>query len=249
MWAAAALATPSTTYWTPDTVDVQPFLVPHITLDNYFTVGKGGTGSRGEAFPTDMGLTMGVLPFERLKMEVGFDWFEPSEHPLFLNAKIGTPEDALFPSSPAFNIGIFDLGTKTSGPNRTDFNIVDVLVGKSLPYNMGRLHAGYYVGNKPAMELGDRDRDRQGFMIAYDRWLMKDRLMLAADYASGKNIIGGGGVGLYMFFTPDIDLLVGPVWFNDHRLNGSTKLTTQLDVNFDFRDFWPFGKHAPAAAS
>jgi hypothetical protein len=49
--------------------------------------------------------------------------------------------------------------------------------------------------------------------------------------ASGKNFIGGG-VGLYVYFTPDIDLLMGPVWFHDARLNGDMKWTVQLDINF-----------------
>lgn len=240
--APAAWGTPSTTYWTPDTMDVQAFLVPHVTVDNYFTLAKNGTGSRGQAFPTDFGLTMGVLPFESLNMEVGFDWLEPTDNPLFLNAKIGIPENALFAESPGLNLGVFGIGTETSGPGRTDQNIVDMVAGKTIPY-VGRLHLAYYLGNKPALELGDGSRDYHGFMVAYDRWLMKDRLMLAADYASGENAIGGGGVGMYFFFTPQIDLLVGPVWFNDRSINGSMKWTTQLDVNFDLRDFWPFGRH------
>jgi hypothetical protein len=243
-----AWATPSTTYWTPDTMDVQGFLVPHLTLDNYFTVAKKGLGKRGQALPTDFGLTMGVLPFDVVNMEVGFDWFEPTDHPLVLNAKLGIPEAALFAESPGINVGLFGAGTKTSGPDRTDQDIVDVVIGKTIPY-VGRLHAAYYVGNKPALELGDRSRDRQGFMIAYDRWLIKDRLMLAGDYASGKNALGGGGVGLYFFFTPQIDVLIGPVWFNDHKLNGTMKWTTQLDVNFDFRDFWPFRHMDTGSAS
>jgi len=48
----------------------------------------------------------------------------------------------------------------------------------------------------------------------------------------GLNAIGGGGIGLYCYFTKDIDLLVGPVWFNDEGINGSTKWTVQLDVNY-----------------
>lgn len=243
-----AFATPSTTYWTQATMDVQGFLVPHVTVDNYFTVARKGVGSRGQAFPTDFGLTMGVLPFDKLNLELGFDWLEPTDHPLFLNAKLGIPEKALFAESPGLNIGIFGVGTETSGPGRTDQNIMDVVVGKTIPY-VGRLHVAYYLGNKPALELGDSGRDHQGFMVAYDRWLIKDRLMLAADYASGKNAIGGGGVGLYFFFTPQIDLLVGPVWFNDHSINGRMKWTTQLDINFDFRDFWPFGRHGSGAAA
>jgi len=239
--AHTAWGTPSTTYWTPATMDVQAFLVPHVTLDNYFTVAEKGTGSQGQAFPTDLGLTMGVLPFESLNMEVGFDWLEPTDHPLSFNAKVGIPEQTLFYESPAVNLGIFGIGTETSGTDRTDLNIAHLLLGKTIPY-VGRLHASYYVGNKPALQLGDSGRDYHGFMVAYDRWLIKDRLMLAADYASGENALGGGGVGMYLFFTPRISLLAGPVWFNDRSINGSMKWTTQLDVNFDLRDFWPFGQ-------
>jgi len=56
--------------------------------------------------------------------------------------------------------------------------------------------------------------------------------VLAADYASGKNYIGGGGFGMYHYFTKDISLLTGPVWFNDHAINGQWKWTVQLDINF-----------------
>ena len=48
----------------------------------------------------------------------------------------------------------------------------------------------------------------------------------------GDNAIGGGGAGVYYFFTPDISLLTGPVWFNDPGINGRMKWTTQLDINF-----------------
>ena len=37
-----------------------------------------------------------------------------------------------------------------------------------------------------------------------------NRFVFAADYASGKNFIGGGGGGFYIFFTKNISLLVGP---------------------------------------
>ena len=60
----------------------------------------------------------------------------------------------------------------------------------------------------------------------YNKWTF------AADYASGKNFIGGGGFGMYYFFTKDISLLTGPVWFNDHVINGQWKWTVQLDINF-----------------
>ncbi len=78
-------------------------------------------------------------------------------------------------------------------------------------------------------------------MVAYDRGFHPvkgksgavdyNKLVFAADYASGKNILGCGGGGLYYYFTKDIDLLVGPTFFNDQGINGKWKLSVQLDVN------------------
>lgn len=222
-----AFATPSTTYWTPDTMDIQPYGKGHITYDSYFTVGKKGS-HKGD-LPTDIGLTYGVLPFDKLQMEAGFDLLEPQDDPLFFNAKIGTPENTLFKNSPGLNVGIFNVGTKK---NVTDYNIVDFIAGKTLPFNLGRFHAGYYTGNSKTLRSAAGEKEANGFMVAYDKFIYKDKVMFAADYASGKNTIGGGGLGLYYFFTKDIDLLAGPVWFNDRALNGGMKWTVQLDINF-----------------
>ncbi|MBI5406825.1 MAG: hypothetical protein HZA18_03925 [Nitrospirae bacterium] len=244
--AATVHATPSTTYWTPATMDVQPYGVWHITYDSYFTIARNAT-KRGD-FPTDVGLTVGVLPYQKINLEVGFDWLEPSDDPLLLNAKFGTPEGSLFPGSPALNLGIFNVGTdtdKNDGDGRTDQNIVHVMVGKTIPM-IGRLHAGYYIGNKKALNEvvdGTLDTDageNDGFMIGYDRGFFpaKDadgeynKWVFAADYASGKNALGGGGFGIYHYFTRNIDLLTGPVWFNEKDINGVWKWTLQLDVNF-----------------
>ena len=229
-----ARATPSTTYWTPCTTDVQPYGKWHITYDSYFTVGRKGT-EQGD-FPTDVGLTVGVLPFEKLNMEVGFDLMEPTDDPLFFNAKLGTPEGSLFEGSPALNVGIFNVGTES---DVTDFHILDFIVGKTLPQNLGRFFAGVYVGSN-TLRSSDGDVEDKGWMIGYDKGFCPtkhgdrefNRFVLAADYASGDNAIGGGGIGLYVYFTPDIDLLMGPVWFNDEDLNCDLKWTIQLDINF-----------------
>lgn len=124
-----AFATPSTTYWTPATTDIQPFGILHIGVDNYFTVFKKAKNG-GSSFATDVGLTIGVLPFEKLQMEVGVDLNEPTDHPISFNAKLGTPEDSLFKWSPALNVGIFNVGTKKDVTNQ---NIVFGLVGKTIP--------------------------------------------------------------------------------------------------------------------
>lgn len=235
--AAAAQATPSTTYWTPATTDIQPFGVLHIGVDNYFTVFRKAADGAG-SLPTDVGLTMGVLPYEKIQMEIGVDLLEPSDYPLFFNAKLGTPEQVLFKESPALNLGIFNVGTQK---DVTDQNIVYGLVGKTIPV-LGRVHAGFYAGNGKALVDKNGERENTGFMIGWDKPLLRvkdkdgkvlyDRLILAADYASGKNAIGGGGVGLYYFFTKDISLLTGPVWFNEESINGKWKWTVQLDINW-----------------
>ena len=109
-FASIVFATPSTTYWTPATTDIQPFGILHLGVDNYFTVFRK-TNEGASAFATDVGLTIGVLPFEKLQMEVGIDLLEPTDHPISFNAKIGTPEGSLFNGSPALNLGIFNVGT------------------------------------------------------------------------------------------------------------------------------------------
>jgi hypothetical protein len=232
---AFAWATPSTTYWTTCTPDVQPYGKWHITYDSYFTVGRKGT-EQGD-FPTDIGLTVGVLPYEKLNMEVGIDLLEPTDDPLFFNAKLGTPEGSLYEGSPAMSFGVWNMGTQDG---ITDYDIWHFVAGKTLPGNFGRLHGGAYTGSTNTLRSSDGDVENKGFMIGWDKGFYPveegqrefNRFILAADYASGDNAIGGGGVGLYAFFTPDVSLLVGPVWFNDEDLNGDYKWTMQLDINF-----------------
>ena len=232
-----AYATPSTTYWTPMTMDIQPYGVLHIGVDNYFTVFRKAEDGGG-SFPTDFGLTMGVLPFEKVQMEVGVDLLESSNYPLYFNAKIGTPEDSIFKGSPTLQLGVFNVGTKA---NVTNQNIVHAVIGKTIS-GVGRVAAGPYIGNKKVLIDKDGKKENTGFMVSFDRGFVpvKDKagnaynkLVLAADYASGKNAIGGGGVGLYYYFTKDISLLTGPVWFNEAAINGKWKWTIQLDINVD----------------
>ena len=79
--AGTASTTPSTTYWTPATSDVQPFNVWHIGVDNYFRLyqtQEDRDKMQGAALPTDVGLTVGVLPFEKLNLEAGIDYLGPA---------------------------------------------------------------------------------------------------------------------------------------------------------------------------
>lgn len=237
--AAVAQATNSTTYFTPMTLDIQSPGVFHLGIDNYFTVATK-TANGGGALPTDFTLPeVGFALSSKVNVECGVDYLAATDNPWFFNAKIGLLEDSLFKGQPALQVGIFNVGTKSSGPSRTDYDIGFVVLGKTIP-EVGRISVGPYWGNHATMVSSTGQFQNTGFMVAYDRGFVpakdKDgnefsRIVFAGDYASGKNVIGGGGAGLYYYFTKDISLLAGPVWFNDTGLNGKWKVTAQLDIN------------------
>ncbi len=235
-----AHATLSTTYWTPVTPDIQGFGVLHIGVDNYHTVFIKQSGGGG-SFPTDSGFTIGVLPFNKLQAEISVDLFHPYDYPITLGAKIGMPENALFKGSPTLQFGMANRGiTAHNVPyNFTSDDIFFGVVGKTVP-RLGRLSAGPYIGNAKTLVNGSGIKNNNGFMAAFDHGFHAvadknggeyNRFVFAADYASGKNVFGGGGVGFYYFFTKDISLLTGPLWFNDEIANGKWKWTIQLDIN------------------
>lgn len=231
--------TPSTVFWTPCTTDIYATGTGHIDVDNYFTVfNRRGHGS---SFPSDSGLELGAFGWEDWSCEAGFDYSGGTDDPLFFNIGIGLPEDKIFSDAPSIKIGFFNAGTRSSGHYRTNQNIVDVIIGKSLPDCLGggKLCIGGFSGSRA---MG---KNRQGFMISYQHSFCpakycddKDyfKWVLCADYASGKNTIGGGGVGVYYYFTPDISILTGPVWFNSTKINGDWKWSVQIDISFSVFD-------------
>jgi hypothetical protein len=257
--AGAVRATPSTTFWTPATTYVQPFAVPHITYDTYFN-DKGG-------YPIDTGLTIGVLPFEKLQAEIGFDAFLPYKGffaepagPFLLNAKLGIPDGAFGRWFPGISAGIFGLGL-TKG---TAFHILHGEVSKALP--IGTLVAGgYYGAGKEALWTGSDGTVRRaggmGAFVTPDIVLNLqglNKVNFFADVMTGKNVFGGGGGGIGIYFTPAIDILTGPVFFFDKALQppyppageGSAMMwTVQLDVDIDLKPAAPAPSAAPAAPS
>jgi len=113
------------------------------------------------------------------------------------------------------------------------------VIGKTVP-GVGRLSVGPYSGNSKVLVDARGKKENDGFMAAFDRGFKPvqgpdgiefNRFVLAADYASGHNLLGGGGLGVYYYFTKDISLLTGPVWFNEEAINGKWKWTIQLDIN------------------
>jgi hypothetical protein len=225
----AALATPSTTYWAPSTAACQAWALPHVTYDTYFA----GNG----AYPIDTGLTSGFLPFEKIQGEVGFDLLYPTQDPLYLNAKLCTPESSIFNDSPALGFGIYNFGTRS---NVTNYNVLYFVAQKSLPFG-GYLAAGVYHGlTESLFTNSDGDVNQTGALFAFASPDIQiglnglKKINFVADIQTGKNILGAWGAGTYIYFTDSIDLLTGPVFFLDKDAQPGKQefmWTVQLDID------------------
>jgi hypothetical protein len=242
--ALAAHATPTTSFWAPSTTNIQPFLVPHLTYDTYFW-NKPATGSNGSPiYPVTTGLTMGVLPWDNLQLEVGFDLLLPGSDPLLLNAKLGVPEDKLFAFQPSLAVGVFGVGTKTSSATAlgTDYNILYAQMQHTLPSIGGYVSVGgYYALQDKLFQASDGSgTQRAGFIggfvspdiVVNAPWLQK--ITVTADVQTGKNAFGAAGGGLVFNFTDKIDVLTGPVYFFDSASQPGGRQwfwTVQLDVD------------------
>jgi hypothetical protein len=235
-----AMATPSTQIWIPST-DAKDFKNIHIDIDNYARF-----SSQPDAGPNyyNIGLSAGVLPLENLKLEVGVDFLKagitsldangaPADnHPFYFNAKLATPEDAFgVKGLPAFAVGTFNVGTVGA----TEQNIVYGLVARTLPV-VGRLSVGGYNGAETVLGKGANT----GILASWDRSMpeISDKLWLAVDYMSGKNMNGEISVGGSWTFSKQISLIVGAVFFNpfQNTVNGvipggKPTLTTQIDIS------------------
>lgn len=247
IWSAIALflisccaleATPSSVFWTICTTDVVDTGTGHLDEDNYFTVfNRRGHGSN---FPPDTGLEFGVFGWRDVSVEAGIDFLGGTDDPLFFNIGAAISEDKLFADAPAFKVSLAAAGTRYHGHPKTNFNIINFIVGKSLPDPIGgKFCIGAFTGNRA---MG---KNRQGVMVSYQHPFCPaidcegkeyHKWVLCADYASGKNLIGGGGFGVYYYFSPNVSVLTGPVWFNSAKINGNWKWTVQIDIAFSVLD-------------
>lgn len=251
--AGVAFATPSTTYWAPSTTYVQPYLVPHVTYDTYFWKGPNAGSSNSPVYPIDTGLTIGVLPFEKLQLEIGYDLLLPTQDSLLflLNAKLGTPEGTFFNGSPSLAAGIFGAGIKgkSSSDLGTSYDILYGQVQKNLPFGGYVSVGGYYGAGTKELWLGDDgNAHRAGFMgaiaspdIPVDLPGLK-KLIVVADAQTGNNVYGAAGGGVYFYFNDYIDILTGPVYFFDATAQPGAKhwmWTVQLDVDIPIKPVPP----------
>ena len=182
-------STPSTQIWIPST-DFQKWKTMHLGLDNYIRT-SNINGIRG-AGVFDAGFTTGLLPFEKFQGEIGVDYLYMGDsnydnHPIYFNAKIGLPEDALFKGFPAVALGTYNFGLKT---NLTNYNIIYGEIAKTIPI-LGRLSVGYYTGNDKVLVDENLKKANNGVLLSWDRTMteISDKLWLAVDYQGGKNYL------------------------------------------------------------
>jgi hypothetical protein len=229
--ATAAFATPSTQVWIPST-DVQPFATGHLNLDTYIRT----TSTNNGANVISVGPTVGILPFEKLQAEVGFDYIdagtnsEADQHPLYFHGKLGTPEESLFKNSPAIAFGAYNFGTDVGV---TSQNMVYGLVAKTLPV-VGRLSAGYYQGSRRVLVDENGNKANNGVLLSWDRTLseISDKLWTAVDYQGGDNANGSLNFGVSWAFSKNVSVIFGYDIYNNAKVGGKNTFTTQVDINF-----------------
>jgi hypothetical protein len=259
----AALATPSTQIWIPST-DIQAYKTLHINVDNYFRASgvpkskpvsaTAGTepnpGSSRDANILDIGPTIGILPFEKIQAEIGFDYLavanDPNDNHAFSgNFKLGTPEDSMFKHSPALAVGGYNLGfsqAKTTAPLViSGQNIFYGLAATTVPAigavpSLGRISAGYYHGSERALVDANNPTKgaNDGVLLSWDRTMteISDKLWLAVDYMGGNNVDGALNVGFSWAFAKNVSVIFAYDIYTQKALAGNNTFTTQLDINF-----------------
>jgi hypothetical protein len=225
---SSAMATFSGQIWIPST-DVKGFKEVNISVDNYI---RFSNSSDAGVNTYDIGVTAGVLPLEKFKLEVGVDYItdnvagsNAANHPAYFNFKGGIPEDAFFAGMPAIAAGMYGMNSASS---TLSTNVAYALVAKTFPV-VGRISVGGYNGAEQA--LGPQ---ATGLLASWDRSMteISDKLWLAVDYQGGNNFLGALSVGGSWAFTKNVSLLIGADFYNKIALGGKPTLTTQLDINF-----------------
>ncbi len=229
---AISYATPSTHIWSPST-DVQPYKKWHLTSDFYAPTENNADDSRASTI-TNLGLTVGVLPFEKLNMEVGFDHKTGTgvdDYPIYFNAKLGIPEKAFGEHFPALAVGIYDVGTKNK---KTDFNVVYGKLAKTLnlgDFNLGKFSAGYFSGDSKLLTYNGK-KDNDGALLCWERTMseISDKLWVAVDYQGSKSAYGSTNVGFSYKFADNTSVIFGYDIYNNKNIANTS--TVQLDIDF-----------------
>lgn len=233
----ASFSTPSTQLWIPST-DFQKWKTMHLGIDNYIRTSKIN-GVRGSGI-FDLGLTTGLLPFEKFQGEIGVDFLSMGDsnydkHPVYFNAKIGLPENAVFRNSPALAFGAYNFGLKK---DLTNYNILYAEIAKTTI--IGRFTVGYYSGNGKILTDENLEKQNSGILLSWDRTMtgISDKLWLSVDYQGSKSYLGALNFGASWAFSKNVSVIFAydiynnkNAFYNTRNQNANT-FTVQVDINF-----------------
>lgn len=229
----SSYATSSTHIWAPST-DIQAYKKWHLTADYYVPTGNNSDGTRANTI-TNSGLTVGVLPFEKLNAEVGFDhksgYGSLDDYPWYFNTKVGIPENAYGKFFPALAVGIYDIGIKN---DKTDYNVMYGKVAKTFSVDdvsLGRFSVGCFKGDSKLLVHGDK-KDNKGLLFAWERSMpeISNKLWLCAEYQGTRSSYGTWNAGFSWKFADNVSGLFGYDFYNDRDL--ADTYTVQLDIDF-----------------
>ncbi|HBC47567.1 MAG TPA: hypothetical protein DEO84_05750 [candidate division Zixibacteria bacterium] len=227
-------ATATTHIWAPST-DVQGYKVWHITSDVYIPVKEDANHNRLPA-TTNIGLTVGILPFKKINAELGIDHksgLAAADHyPFYGNLKIGAPENAFGGFSPSVAVGIFDVGSKK---DFTNFNIFYGKVAKSVQsgnWSLGRFSLGYFSGNNKLLINGQSESDNSGIIAAWERTFpeLSDKFWFCVEYMGTKSVYGSLNIGIAWKFASNVSVLGGYEFYNNTNLINTA--TLQVDIDY-----------------
>jgi hypothetical protein len=228
----SSYATATTHIWAPST-DVQAFKKWHITSDFYVPTENDTNDVRPPTI-TNLGLTVGVLPLEKLNAEVGFDHKSGTgldDYPLYFNTKVGIPEGTYGKFFPALAVGIYDVGTKN---DKTDFNVAYFKTAKTFSagnFSLGRISLGYFKGKADLLKNGEK-KDNDGALICWERTLteISDKVWVAVEYQGSRSAYGTTNLGFSYKFSDNTSVIFGYDIYNNRNL--ADTYTVQLDIDF-----------------
>jgi hypothetical protein len=229
----SAFATASTHIWAPST-DVQGYGLWHTTTDMYLYHGKTDAGVRYPSV-TNLGLTVGVLPFKNCNLELGVDHKSGTgiadDYPMYFNAKFGIPENAYGNWFPAVAVGVFDLGTK---PDVTDYNVMYGKLAKTLG-PVGRLSLGYFSGNEKLLLDAKGAKDNSGVFGAWGRTMteISPKLWLCVEYMGTESAYGTFNFGGAWKFADNVGMIVSYDIYNNTDIPPT--VTVQVDIDLSLK--------------
>ncbi len=230
----SAWGTASTHIWGPST-DIQAFKLWHITSDFYLPVKLDNHGNRISTV-TNLGLTVGILPLQKVNAEIGFDHKSGlgglDNYPYYGNFKIGIPENAFGKYWPSLAVGMFDFGFKK---DYTDFNIMYAKIAKTISIGktqLGRLSVGYFSGNEDLLFDGEGEKDNSGVMFAWEKTIseISDKLWFCAEYMGSNSAYGTLNFGAAWKFAPNVSMVGGYDIVSDDAFANTA--TIQVDIDF-----------------